>query len=163
MQSASTKVSVVFTRANAVVFVAAGCKTTLIEQLDTLGRRILELYKSGDWPKNHGVITELVTAGSATILISASDSAHVDLSAKAGIAPAGLTLADTSAEFQIASSTGVATQILVASQLTPLFRASAVRRHIFSSPGFDSRGTDSVRRREPEEDVFADIDYGELE
>ncbi len=73
--SAAAKVSVIFARANAVVFLATGCKTVSIERHDILGRTILERFKAGGWDKEYVVITELVTASSATILISATDSA----------------------------------------------------------------------------------------
>ena len=160
--SAAAKVSVVFARANAVVFLATGCKTVSIERHDILGRTILERFKAGSWDKDYVVITELVTASSATILISATDSAQVDLDSKATVAATGLSLADVNAGFTIRSSSGVATQILAASEITPLFRASAIRRHIFSSPSFDTRSGISTPRNE-NEDVFGDIDYRDLE
>lgn len=161
--SAASDVSINFTRANAVVFAATGCKTTLIERQDQLGRSILERYQAGNWPGEHVLVTELVTADSATILISGDDSAKVDLAARAKIATAGFSLADPSLELQVASSVGVATQILAASQLTPLFRASAVRRRIFSAPSFQTRSADSVERSNDEVLLFADIGYGDLE
>jgi hypothetical protein len=158
------KVTVLFKRANAVVFIAAGCKTTLIEQQDILGKEVLTRYQSGSWPRERVVITELVTAESATVLVSATDSAKADFSAESNIAPHGLSLADSSAGLQIASSSGVATQILAARQLTPLFRASGVRRRFLSGTSFDTRsGEPGEKRRGGESDVFSDVDYSDLE
>lgn len=160
---ASSAVSINFSRANAVVFVAAGCKTTLVERQDQLGHAILARYRANNWQEDYVVITELITAESATILVSADDSAKVDLAAKAKIATAGFSLADPSIELQVASSVGVATQILAASQLTPLFRASGVRRRIFSAPSFQTRGADGVQRSPGEALVFTDIGCDDLE
>ena len=161
----SAKASVLFKRANAVVFVAKGCKTTLIEQHDRLGKQIVALYQAGKWPKDHVIITELVTAESATILVSATAGAKIDFSATSQIAPLSLSLAEAAAGLQIASSSGIATQILASRQLTPLFRASGVRRSLFAGSSFDTRstGADDNQRGGTESAVFSDVDYADLE
>jgi hypothetical protein len=105
------------------------------------------------------VITELITADSATILISATEKAHIDLSAKGQVAPTGLSLADASAGLQVTRSSGVATQILAAQKLTPLFRASGVRKHFFGDPSFETRGEGASTAKAGHELVFADVGY----
>lgn len=161
----SAKASVFFKRANAVVFVAKGCKTTLIEQHDRLGKQIVALYQAGKWPKEHVIITELVTAESATILISATADAKIDFSATSQIAPLSLSLAEATAGLQIARSSGIATQILASRQLTPLFRASGVRRSLLSGSRFDTRSANAADKQpsSTESAVFSDLDYADLE
>jgi hypothetical protein len=163
--NANPKASVLFKRANAVLFLAKGCTTTTIDQQDRLGQQILGLYEAELWPKDHVVITELVTAGSATILVSASEGAKADFSADVAIAPQGISLADASAGLQIANSYGVATQILASRQLTPLFRASGVRRNWFSGRRFEPRaGEASEQQRQGiSSPHFVDLDYADLE
>jgi hypothetical protein len=161
----SAKASVFFNRANAIVFVAKRCKTALIDRQDQLGREILALYEAGKWPKDHVIITELITAESATILVSSTAGAKVDFSATSQVAPLSLSLVDASAGLQIASSSGVATQIVAAKHLTPLFRASGVRWRLFSANSFDTRSGDDndKHRRGPESAIFSDLDYADLE
>ena len=164
LAASSAKASVTFKRANAVVFVAKGCKSTFIDRQDVLGKEILARDEAGSWPKNHVVITELVTADSATVIISATADAKIEFSAESKLAPSGVSLADVAAGLQVASSSGVAAQIVASRQLTPLFRASGVRRRLLGGANFQSRSatrSDSVAKAETA--AFVDLGYADLE
>jgi hypothetical protein len=139
------KVAVRFSRENAVLFMAKGCKASHIEQQDRLGAEVLARHDNGNWEKTYVVITELVTAESATILISGQANARVEFSGETGIAPQGITLADLSAGLRIASSSGVATHIFAAKQLTPLFRASGIRTRFPFTRSFTTRSSGKNR------------------
>lgn len=159
LEKTTAKAAVEFSRKNAVLFMAKGCKASHIEQQDRLGAQIVARYDNGNWEKTYVIITELVTAESATILISGQANARAEFSAETGIAPQGIALADVSAGLRIASSSGIATQILAAKQLTPLFRASGIRTRFPFTRSFITRSSDKSSLKAG----FSELDYKDLE
>ena len=115
-----------FKKNKATVYEAAGCVAPMIDDLVAVGKRILELYQKGEWNKDWVVVTELVQARSGTVLISNSSSAKVELSAK-GTVVGMPSLADLSAEFQLAFSKDMTTVLISQTGLTPLFKARGVK------------------------------------
>ncbi len=158
----SAKASITFKRANAVVFVAKGCKTTFIDQQDVLGKKILERFQTGDWQKDYVIITEVVSAESGTVFVSSSADGKVELSAESKLGPSGLSLADASAGLQVARSSGVATQIVASKNLTPLFRASGLRHRLFGGTSFGTRSESVDAQPKEPELLFSDVDYTDL-
>lgn len=159
----AAKVSVLFKRANAIVFVAAGCTTSLLDNQHDLGTQLIQRHQAGSFPKDYVVVTELVTAASATILISASDSARMDIAASAQLAPTGISLADASAGLKVVSSSGIATQILSQTSLTPLFRASAVRRRLLGGATFQARSPGTREVMVSEGEAFVSLTYDDID
>jgi hypothetical protein len=136
-----------FERADAVLFVARGCYEERIADIDKLKRDVKAL--PGDtFPRGHAVITHLVQAQSATILISSSNGARIELKADADIGHDIGSIADVSAELSTAYQRAMGSYIVAASGLTPLFRAIC-RKIVF--PG----KTDVV--------FASDLDAGEWE
>ena len=158
----AAKASVTFKRANAVVFLAKGCKSTFIDQQDALGKQILARFLSGDWKQEYAIVTELVSAESATVIVSSSSDAKVEFSAESKLAPTGLSLADASVGLQVARSSGVATQIVASANLTPLFRASGLRQRLFGGTSFGTRSGAAETHVAKSELRFSDIDYSDL-
>ena len=119
-------VTVEFKRARSTVYQAVGCVAPSIEDQATLGQQIRELFKQGKWAKNWIVVTELVMADSATILISQSRDSKVELIAK-GQAGAGTSLASLNAGFEIASARNMEVSLVSAEKLTPLYKARGLK------------------------------------
>ena len=145
------KVTVQFNRANAVVYHAVGCQASAIADQDGLGREITFRYENDKWPKERFVVTELIKARSATIVISGTAGAKLDLVAKGAIQASSINLADVRAKLEIASSTNIGLQIVAQSDLTPMFRASGMRLRFLRSAKFGNRGkslTDKPTARE---------------
>lgn len=123
-------------RANATLFKAKGLRTFRIDDLQTLGDQILDLYRSGNWDRKHFVVIETRDAESATILISSSANAKIELSATGRISPAGVNIADMDAGLQTQYTRDMHTQIIATAGLTPLFKAWSVKKPVFGNAFF---------------------------
>lgn len=116
-----------FKRNKSTFYEALGCVAPTIDDQVAMGQKILELYKQGKWNKDWVVITELIRAKSATVLISNSSSAKFELSAKGTFSGGVASPADVSAELQVAFSKDMMTSIVSQGDLTPLFKARAIQ------------------------------------
>jgi hypothetical protein len=114
---------VAFSKADAVLFQASECKEFSIDDQRALAEAILQRHAANDWPDDYVVVTEVISAGLTTILISTGDEAHAEFSA-AGALESGLTsLVDARMDIRLARSRNIGTQVLAEKNLTPLFRA----------------------------------------
>lgn len=104
-----------------------------------LQQQILDLYRQGTWERRWFVVTQLIAARSATVLISEATGGEVELSAKASIAPDLGGLGDAEAGLAIVRSQGLSTALLSEGSLTPMFRARHLRRRLFQPPVFEVR------------------------
>jgi hypothetical protein len=152
--AADGSINISFSRANAVVFQASGCVTSKISDVRSLGDQILSLYHRDEWDLDHVVVTDLITAVGATILISNGQNAHIDLALKGQAAPAMAKLADANANVTVTRAVGIGTRIVGAAGLTPLFKAAGVRRRILRD--------DQFARREANDVQFVELSYKDL-
>ena len=129
-----------FSSENAVYFKADGATSDLIDDTITIGNSVLDLYSKGSWNKNWVVITELVKAASATVVISSTSNSSLELKATANVQTADIDIADAQFGFKAAYSKGIDTKIIAQSNLTPLFKLQGIKTRIFSSPVFQSKG-----------------------
>jgi hypothetical protein len=131
-------VMVRFSKDKAIVFRLAKCKSTMIDNMKPIEDKIMSLYKTGKWEKNMVVVTEAVKAHSATIIISNSHDAAIDLLAKGTFNLAKIDLADIGAEFEVVKRSNIATEIIASQGLTPLFKTCGIKLSIFRkvSPGY---------------------------
>jgi hypothetical protein len=138
---AEAGVSIRFNRDNAIVFQAAKCVVRSIENESDVGMEILARYDRGDWERDWVVVTGLVRSDAASVLISSGGTAQLDLATSADLAAAGVVnLASLTADVRVVHSSNVGTRFIAAEGLTPLFRASGIRRTLFGSPSFTRRG-----------------------
>ncbi len=156
---AEAGVSIKFARSNAVVFKISRCKSTRINDQNSLGMEILSRYRSGNWQDDWVVVTEVVSAAGATIIISSGDNAQIDLLAGGNVNASSLNLADVEANFQILKESNIETKIIASDGLTPLFKSSGIRRRFLRSPDFRYRGSDTQPRMEI---VFDQMDYDDF-
>jgi hypothetical protein len=152
--------AITFGRANAVVFVAHGCTTETIEDLDEVGRRILSMDRNGKWERDHVVVTELVRAASATILISSGAQASAELAVRARGGISTLSLGEAAADVRLISSSGIGTKIIAAMEVSPLFRASGVQTRLLRGKRFETKGRKALARGVAD---FVEVDYGDEE
>ncbi len=125
-----------WSRANATLFKANGITSSRIDDLETLGEQILELYRQGKWDPKYFVVVETQAAKSATILISSDTNAKIALSATGKIAPGGINIADIDAGLQPQFVSGLQTKIIASPGLTPLFKAFSVKKTVFGDAFF---------------------------
>ena len=137
-------ISIKFSKENAILLKAKDTTTPAIKDQITLGNKILELFKKGEWNHKWAVITELVHATNCSILISSSKEGHIDLKATANIATNAIDITDTSFEFVDSFSKDVSTSLIARKGLTPMFKVSKVRRRFVAPPIFKFKGIDSL-------------------
>jgi hypothetical protein len=133
-----------FSKENAILFKANGTLTIIIKDQIRLGENILQLFKDGEWNKDWAVITELVNAETASILISSSKDGKVELKVKANIEAKALDIANSELNFDLSFSKDVSTKIIAQERLTPLFRTSKVKSRLFASPIFKANNVDTM-------------------
>lgn len=116
-----------FKKSKSTVYEALGCTAPSIENQLEIGKKVIELYKKGDWNKDWVVITELVEAKSATVLISNSSNSKIEISVKGNISGATASIADVNAKLQVEFSRDMNTQLVSEKGLTPLFKARGIK------------------------------------
>ena len=128
LADADAGVIVKFGRTNAIVFEASGCSNTGIADLISLGRAIEKRYAAGEWDRKWMLVTELVNAKAATIIIAGSQSAQADLKASGTIGKGGIRLSDLNAKLEAKKTVDIGFKIIASAGLTPLYRASGIKR-----------------------------------
>lgn len=150
-----------FSKESSILFKANQTRTNLIKNTTAVGDQILDLYRNGKWNKHWVVITELVKAESATVLISNNSQGKIELKANANINSTRLDIADAKFEFGALFSRGLETKIIGQSGLTPLFKLKGIKTRIFLPPIFKERGikafdllTAETAKNEHKEDIY---------
>ncbi|MFE9770906.1 hypothetical protein ACFYOV_04330 [Streptomyces sp. NPDC005931] len=151
--------SVSFASEGAVLFQAEGCVSEVIDGQREVEQEVLKLHERGAWPKHAVVVTEVVHAARATILIAGGADATIELRGAADLAG----LAAAGSRLEVASQQNIATQIVGEGNLTPLFRAKGVRKRLLGRADVVRRGNGrapnpSVRLKEMDYADFADVD-----
>jgi hypothetical protein len=131
-----------FSRADAIVFEASGCKSIFIADLEQLGRAIRKLHSAGEWDRNVIIVTELIEAASVTVMISASHIAQVDLKANGDVRQGGISLSDLNAKLEAKHTVDVGFKIIASKGLTPLYRAGGIKRTWLGDTRFRPRSHD---------------------
>ena len=95
------------------------------ESTDTLGREIMQRYENNDWRPDRVVVTEVVKAAAAIVLVSGSGSAAAKFKLDAAI-PAAEAAARGNLK-QVLSFTGSFSTKIVGEKVSPLLRTCGVR------------------------------------
>ena len=122
LSQADAGVTVEFSRQNAILFRAIGTTTVSIRDQIKLGREIRKRVEEGTWNKRWVVITELIKAESATILISSSVKGKAELKAKTAVSTGAIDIADLQLQLEVVFSKDLSTKIVAGEGLTPLFK-----------------------------------------
>jgi len=125
---ANAGVSIQFEDEGAFLFQAAGCVTDEIGNRLEVGQAILKLLQAEIWKANWAVVSTLVHADSATIVVSNTGSAVLDLTAKAPLALANLANLDTG--LSVSSQRGDLIRFIAAQGLSPLFKLSRAKHSL---------------------------------
>ncbi len=129
-----------FGKENSTLFKANGTVTPTIKDTTAIGNQVLELYKEGKWNKHWAIITELVKADSATVLISNSANGKIELKANANVNAPSIDIADAEFKFSGQFSRGLDTRIIAQEGINPLFKIMGIKTRIFLPPIFKVRG-----------------------
>ena len=151
LTEADAGISIEFSSDKSVVFKANETYTPSIDDTIKLGNQIIELYREGKWEKNWVVITEIVKAKSATIIISNKKDGKIELKANANVDIVDIDIANAEFKFSPAFSRGLETRIIAQKGLTPLFKAMSIKSRFILSPIFTTKGLRSIDLLTPEE------------
>lgn len=163
MLQASAHITVSFGRQHGMVFQAKSCRVTEIADRQELGRQVLELVRAGQWPTNQVVVTEVISTGPAVVIISQQRDARIDLATDVVGLASPLPLASASAALNVVSAKGIGVKVIAPDGLTPLFRASGVRRRLLGGGIFKSRGGASAPDAiAADAFVFAELTYEDV-
>jgi hypothetical protein len=160
LAQADAGIAVSFDAEGAILFQAAACMVTSIEDQHALGEQLLQMYDRGDWPEEYVVVTEIVRAERATILISNSRAATIEFKTQANVHLSEYSLVDADVKLQVARSRNIGTQVVAEGELTPLFKAKGVRRRLLRPPDFRTRGAPApISGTQSRPVFFGDVDY----
>ena len=117
-------------------FILQAPETFASEMGDRLNvrRQIIATFNNGSWEKDWLVITRLLTATSATVLISKLRNASLELTAKANLSAAMTTLGAADAGITIKHQQGDSITMIGGKNVTPLFQLGRLKTSFFSAP-----------------------------
>jgi len=150
-----------FKSEEAVVFQADKTLTHQIVNVGAIEKAVIPKYRADEWPKDWVIITQLIEAESATIIVSNSRDNQIDLKATANIGTANLKLTDASLGLNVVRERGSSLKILAKSGITPLYRVMGIRHPLFGKPQLSTKEAIVL----PNDDALEvqDFDPAELE
>src|SRR5215813_392634 len=99
-------VRVSFSKENSTLFAARGCRSVQVTDINELGSKIIEVQEREEWMRNWCVVTETLIAESATVILSKSRTAELEMASEGQIGQQLIHLADTSAGLKLRSAKG---------------------------------------------------------
>jgi len=159
LPQAKAGVSIEFGKEGAFLFQAPGCMVDQIEDKAAVGNRVRELLEKKKWQPDWVVVDTLVKADCATILVSNSRNAALDLTAETAVTAANL--ANLKAGLSVNYQRGEVFRFIASEGLTPLFMLSGLKQSIIDwilhKPGSYTQlpslryGFDKTRKAFPKE------------
>jgi hypothetical protein len=114
-----------FSGEGAVFFNAAECSMNSIDNKREIFEKITKLYRRGEWNKKYRLITDIVTSGATTILISDKSGASISLEASSPEIPI-IDLAKASVGLTTKSEKNIGVKIISDGGLTPLMKLGGI-------------------------------------
>jgi hypothetical protein len=152
-------INLAFSREHAVAFRAAKCRATRIRNQIDVGKAVLALHEKNEWPDDLVVVTEVITAGSTTILISSSSNASIDLRASGSVDIKTVHIADVDAGLSVSNSSNMGIQTVAEGGLTPLMRTQGIQKRLLRSATFRGR---RGAAESPATTSFGGVDYSDF-
>ncbi len=119
---------------NSVVFEAVGCRHERFADVDDVGSQILDRVDAKLWRLDYVLITEVVRADSATVLISKGGRARFEASIRGGGGEFGaVSIGDAKLGIAVRRSSSLGIEIAAQTDLTPLYTAYRVRKRWWST------------------------------
>ena len=120
----------------------------------SLQKAIVHAYTQGKWDRDWLVITRLVRAASATVLISRSSQASLELAASGQLSAVVTALGDVNAGITLRRQSGDTMNMICAVNATPLFQLSRIKTSFFGTPKF------SIHSMRPADSSLANLTPG---
>lgn len=131
---AGRKVSVGFGKNNSYLIQLAGCEAVQGLDLEKLADAMRDAWIDQLWEEELVVITEVVSARTGSVLVSASSGAALNLDLAGPGDAAVPVLADFAANMTVTRQSGSITSVLGERGLTPLFKAMRLQRRWWGQP-----------------------------
>jgi hypothetical protein len=128
LPQAKAGISIQFDKEGAFLFQAAGCMVDQIENKAAVGNGVRELLEKKKWQPDWVVVDTVVRVDVATIFVSNSRSAALDLTAETAVTAANL--ADLKAGLSMNYQRGEVFRFIASEGLTPLFMLSGLKQSI---------------------------------
>ncbi|MGH3225036.1 MAG: hypothetical protein ACRDPY_41210 [Streptosporangiaceae bacterium] len=130
---AKAKVTIKFASEHGIIFRASGIRFLTMRDQPQMARKVAGLAKSGQWGRDWYIVTQAIQAASASILISNSASAEVELALGANATVAGIELLGAELRPRVVRQKDMHFLIVGEGGLTPLFKAKRVKRTMFGN------------------------------
>lgn len=156
LAEADAGIVVELNKENAIVFKIKGFDTHQIENLAEVEEAVLKLYGTNAWKGKYVIITEVIEARSATILISNSSNAKLELKANAKVQADKIDIADAALELTPVRKSGLSTEIIAEGGITPLYKIMGIKRKFWglgAATGLQMKSIDTKG-----EQAFEEID-----
>ena len=130
----SAGIRVRFNRADAVVLAIPKAIEIAVADVDSFLTALLEKADQAPhtWRKNFAVVTEVVVAESATILVSEGSSSEFVATANADLTAGLMSVGDASLCIAQTSSRSVSSRLIASGNVTPMFRGFRIRRKLLT-------------------------------
>ena len=127
LSKAKGDINIQFGKSNAFIFQLAGYTTSVVTNIAAIAVKVLELYKSDQWDKELLIVTELITADTATIIISGEGSGSLDLAASANADIGDVKLTDASLKLKTVNKTGDVSEYIALQGISPLYKVMGLK------------------------------------
>lgn len=144
-----------FNNKNSYIFKIRGSRTSIIQNLGEVEAEVLNRYESDNWDSNLVIISEIVEAKSATILLSGHAKSKIELKVEGNVKVATMDIADAGLNLKFETGQALAAKIIGEQGIMPLYRVIGVKKNIFST-------TISGKAEEGEEDKEKEFEVGEI-
>lgn len=125
---AEAGVSVKFNTESAILFNTTDTKLDMIENMDSVSKKIMEKRKNNDWDRKYALISQCVVAGGTTIIISQGKNSQIDFTATGNLTMANLNLADLNLKLNATKKFNIGFEYIAKENFTPLFEAWGFKR-----------------------------------
>jgi len=110
------------------------------------------------WSRKYVIVTEVLEAKGATILISNNSNSRIELKVNGDVNATQIDIADASLGFEIVKNRGIGIKVIANDGLTPLYRLSQMKKKLWG--GIGDLGSKNL---EGGEDAFEDLPLDENE
>lgn len=154
LKGVGLKMDIKFKREGAVFLKIDDYVSKQIESTDQLGSEIIQQFKNGRWQRDRVIVTEVISAANATILVAGSSNATASL-----LLDVSLPETEAIAKGKFAQSIGFTGSFgvkIIGENVSPLIRICGIRRKLF---GNDFRSaSDSFAAGNSDQIEFSRID-----
>ncbi|MCW5319485.1 hypothetical protein GTQ43_39835 [Nostoc sp. KVJ3] len=149
----NARLEIKFSNKNSVFFNAPGCVFKSIDNLPNFKEKIINLYNIGHWKAEYVIVTKLLQATSATIIISASNNSSITLEAEGKTT---IDLADVNLTFKAKSENNIGFKLTTESDIIPLVGFHKLKKGFFGlgSLTVDTEYESTIDRVEKEWDLI---------